>query len=111
MDVLDHLLLVVGAVLTVAVPTWISARNNKEIKDVKEQVTNGHKSPMRLDLDRVLERLEELSHFVMDIQRGVTGLRSDIVDEEARRRENVRELRDEIDRKFTELENRISPEK
>jgi hypothetical protein len=111
MDIVSHVLLIIGGVLTISVPTWITVRANKNIQDVKEQVTNGHTSPMRLDLDRVLQRLEDLSHFILEVQRGVSGLRSDLVDEEIRRRENVRELREEIDRKLTELEIKIQREK
>lgn len=107
MDVLDHVLLIFGAVLTVAVPTLITVRSNKNIKEVKEQVTNGHTSPMRQDLDRVLQRLEDMSHFILEVQRGVSGLRSDLIDEEARRRENIRELRGEFERKLSHLEEII----
>lgn len=109
MDVVDHILLIIGVAITIALPTWITAKAGKNIKEVKEQVTNGHTSPMRLDLDRVLQRLEELSHFVHEIQRGVSGLRSEIVDEGVSRRESVRQLREDLDRKLSELEDKIQP--
>ncbi|MFM8798741.1 MAG: DUF2746 domain-containing protein [Fluviibacter sp.] len=105
MDVVDHLLLIIGVVVTAAVPAWLSRR---DIRDVKNQVSNGHKSPMRLDLDRVLERLEALSHFVSEIGRGVHGLRTDLVDEESRRRESVKELRGDIERSRGECRAGIS---
>lgn len=111
MDVADHLLLIIGATATAAVPSWFAARNHKEISSVKDQVVNGHKSPMRDDLDRVLARLEELSSFLAEVGRGVSGLRSDLNDEEIRRRENIRELRSDmsdIDRKLAELEARLN---
>lgn len=121
MDVADHILLIIGVVVTAAVPAWLSRR---DIRDVKNQVSNGHKSPMRLDLDRVLERLEDLSRFVNEIGRGVRGLRAELIDEEGRRRENVHELRADIERsrgecrdgiahierRLFELENRIKPD-
>lgn len=125
MDVIDHLLLVLGVIGAAAVPSWFAARNHRELKDVKNQVVNGHKSPLRMDLDRVLERLEEVSSFVNEIFRGVSGLRSELVDEEARRRESVRELRtdmernrsqirdgiDQIEQRLLELERRMGPDK
>lgn len=103
MDVLDHLLLVLGAISVAAIPSWFAARNHKEIKDVKNQVVNGHKEPLRFDLDRVLQRLDDLTSFVTEVGRGVTGLRSDLADEESRRREGVRELRSDIDRHRSEF--------
>lgn len=107
MDVADHLLLIIGVVATAIVPSWFAARSHKEIRSVKDQVVNGHKSPMRDDLDRVLARLEELSNFLAEVGRGVSGLRSDLTDEESRRRENIRELRADIDRRLAEIEARL----
>ena len=108
MDVLDHLLLVMGVLLTVTVPTIISARSNKNIREVKEQVTNGHTSPMRLDLDRVLNRLEEMSVFILEVQRGVSGLRAELLDEEGLRRESVREVRSNMERNRNEIKAGMS---
>lgn len=108
MDVIDHFLLVVGVLITTMVPAWFAARNHKVIKDVKDQVVNGHKSPLRSDLDRVLARLDELSQFVVDISKGLAGLRSELGDEESRRRESVRELRGDADRNFAEIERKLS---
>jgi len=108
MDVFDHILLIIGAVVIAVVPGWYAAKSHRAIKDVKEQVVNGHKVPMRFDLDRVLERLEELFNTVSDVARGVHGLRADLSDEEARRRENVRELRTDIERNRGEIRHGIS---
>lgn len=108
MDVVDHLLLILGVVATAVIPSWFAARNHKEIRSVKDQVVNGHKSPMRDDLDRVLARLEELSNFLVEVGRGVSGLRSDLNNEEIRRRENIRELREDIDRKLAHIEARLN---
>ena len=124
LDVVDHFLLILGVIATAVVPSWFAARNHKEIKDVKDQVVNGHKSPMRFDLDRVLERLEDLSRFITEVGRGVQGLRTELVDEESRRRESVKELRSEmanhrnefrdgishIDARLIELERRFKPD-
>jgi predicted nucleic acid-binding Zn-ribbon protein len=108
MDILSHFLLVVGAIGVAAVPSWFAARNHREIKDVKDQVVNGHKVPLRFDLDRVLERLEEVSKYVTDVGRGVAGLRTELADEEVRRRENVRELRSDMERNREEVRDGIS---
>lgn len=118
MDIADHLLLVLGVLLTLVVPTWISAKKtHKDLKDVKDQVKNGHTNTnLRDDLDRVLERLEELSRHVTEIGRGFASHKSELVDEEIRRRESVKELRDDlrdgmahIEGRVTNLEGRIKP--
>jgi hypothetical protein len=54
MDVFDHLLLVLGVVGAAAIPSIFAARSHKEIKSVKDQVVNGHKVPMRFDLDKIV---------------------------------------------------------
>jgi hypothetical protein len=77
------------------IPGYMTARkNNKGIKEIRDQVVNGHgDKPLRLDLDRVIASLDALS-------KDVTGLRRDIADEENRRRDQIAELRDEVNRKL-----------
>lgn len=98
LDVVSQVLLIVGAIAVAAVPSWFSARNHRELQDVKNQVVNGHKSPLRADLDKVLERLDRMSHSIQDIDSGVKVLRAELLDEEIRRRENVRELHSDLER-------------
>ena len=93
LDIADHLLLILGVLLTTVVPTWFSTR--KTHRDL---------------------RLEELSKHVTEIARGFSGLKSELIDEEIRRRESVRELRGDlrdgishIEGRLTNLEHQIKP--
>ena len=72
------------------VPSWFAARNHRGISDIKNQVVNGHKSPMRSDLDLVLHSIDELS---TDIR----GLRQDLSEERNTRRTAVADLYTELD--------------
>lgn len=100
MDVVDHVLLILGAVSMTAIPSWFAVRNHKSIARVESQVVNGHKTPMRADLDKAILAIEALAH-------DVNGLRRDLADEEDRRRSHVRELREDFERKVTELNRRL----
>ena len=76
----------------VAVPSWLSAmKAHKGIQEVKDQVVNGHKTPMRADLDKALAAIEALAH-------DITGLRKDLAMEEDRRRIQIDDLRGDVDR-------------
>ncbi len=110
LDVADHLLLILGVLLTAVVPTWISSRKtHRDLRDVKDQVKNGHTNTnLRDDVDRVLERLEELSRHVNEITRGFSGLKSELIDEEVRRRESVKELRGDLRDGISHIEGRIN---
>jgi hypothetical protein len=110
LDVVDHLLLILGVLLTLVVPTWISSRKtHRDLKDVKDQVKNGHTNTnLRDDVDRVLERLEELSRHITEISRGFSGLKSELIDEEIRRRESVKELRGDLRDGISNIEGRLS---
>lgn len=74
-----------------AVPSYFAARNHQGIKDIKNQVQNGHTEPLRADLDRALEAIASLAH-------DVRGIRSDLMAEEERRRRDVAELETQIGR-------------
>jgi hypothetical protein len=91
-NLLDHLLLITGAVLVAAIPSWFSARNHKGIQEVKDQVKNAHSTNLRDDLDRAIVAIEDLSH-------DVRGLREDLAAEEGRRRQQVAELREDLNRR------------
>lgn len=122
-DLLSQIFLIIGAIAVAVIPSVYAARNHKGIKEVVFQTKNAHGTNLRDDLDRVLARLDELSKFINEISRGVSGLRSDLIDEEGRRRESVRELRSDaernrgelrsgmshIEQKLSELEDRIPP--
>lgn len=108
LDIVSQVLLVLGAVSIAVVPSWLSARNHQTLKDVKNQVVNGHKSPLRADLDIVLERLDRMSYSISDIDSNVKVLRAELIDEEVRRRENVRELHSDLERSRQDLRSGMS---
>ena len=83
----------IGVVLiaVAAVPSALAARNHKTIRDIKDQVVNGHTSPLRADLDRALAAIEALA---VDI----SGLRQELLMEETRRRTQISDLASDVDR-------------
>lgn len=84
----------------VAVPSWFAQRAHKSAEVIRNQVVNGHTEPMRADLDRAIEAINNLAH-------DVRGLRKDVYAEEERRHQSVKEIRDEVDWKFNELNRRL----
>ena len=99
LDVLDHLILALTGIGVVAIPSWLSARNHKSLRDIKDQVVNGHSSPMRADLDRAIAAIEALAQ-------DVRAIRHDLHEEEERRRDHIAELRDEVSRKIDAYKGR-----
>ena len=93
LDILDHIW--VGLVLlgVAAVPSFFSARNHKDIQEVKNQVKNAHTTNLRDDIDRAINAVETLGH-------DVRGIRTDLAAEEDRRRQQIRELRDDVERRL-----------
>lgn len=90
MDVVDHLWEGLVFLGVVAIPSWFAARNHKGIRDIKNQVVNGHTSPLRSDLDRAINAIDNLG---VDVR----GLRQDLAMEEDRRRTAVADLYSELD--------------
>jgi hypothetical protein len=100
LDILDHVwigLVVIGAAV---IPSLFAARNGRNIRRVSEQVSgvtaqvvNGHADapPLRVDLDRAITAIEQLG-------RDVHGLRTDLAAEEDRRRQQIAEVRDDVER-------------
>lgn len=110
LDLIDHLILAAAGVGVVAIPSWLAARNHRELKttqatvtQVRDQVVNGHADapPLRADLDRVIAAIDRLSN-------DVTAIRRDLADEESRRRDHVSELREELHRKVDDLHKRFA---
>jgi uncharacterized protein (UPF0264 family) len=93
-DIVDHLLLILGAICVAAVPSLFAARNHKGILEVKAQVKNAHSTNLRDDIDRAINAVENLGN-------DVRGIRSDLAAEEDRRREQIKELRDDVERRLS----------
>lgn len=91
----------------VAGPTWIAARTKRQIDDVhqhvrvvKEQVVNGHTSPMRSDLDGMKTDLTDarlaLSNLRDEVRGGFASVRADLAEERSARRDGDMGLCEEI---------------
>lgn len=103
LDFIDHVWVGLVFLAAAIIPSWYSRRNHKSLQGLESQISNGHGKdrPLRGDLDKAIEAIEALAS-------DVAGLRRDLVQEEERRFANVRELREEVDWKFTELNRRLS---
>lgn len=95
------------AVAMMTVPSWFAMKAHKSSEQVRNQVQNGHKTPMRADLDRAIGAIDQLGTEL-------SGLRRDLADEENRRRNHVQDvyaslqaLREDVDHKLSDLNNRF----
>lgn len=86
---------IIAVVLITAVPSWLAARNQKTIQAVKDQVVNGHTTPMRADLDSLRE---DIGGMRDEMRGGFSALRSDLAEERIARRSGDDMLRDQIGR-------------
>ena len=96
MDIVANLWIGLVVLAVAVIPGYMAAKKNaRGITEIRNQVVNGHADspPLRTDLDRVIASLDALA-------KDVTGLRRDIADEENRRRDQIAELRDEVNRKL-----------
>lgn len=96
LDIIANLWVGIVVLGLAVIPGYMTARKNqKGIQEIKSQVVNGHADapPLRTDLDRVIVAIDNLA-------KDVTGLRRDLADEENRRRDQIAELRDEVNRKL-----------
>lgn len=84
------------------VPSWFALRNHKGIhdirdktEDIKSQVVNGHADapPLRADIDRLLACVHALGA-------DISSLREELVAEAGLRRQQVQDLRDDVDHRF-----------
>lgn len=95
LDVFDHFIVVLGAIILAGVPSWFAARNHKGIKEVQAQVKNAHTTNLRDDVDKAINAVEQLSQ-------DFRGMRQDLAAEENRRRSEVAEL----ERRLSQLSRR-----
>jgi len=90
LDLLDHIWIGLVLIAVAAVPSIFAHRNGKKLDAVKNQVQNQHETNLRDDIDRAIAAVEMLAH-------DVRGLRSDLMAEEDRRRQQVQDLYTELD--------------
>lgn len=89
LDLLDHAWYGIVLIAVAAVPSWLSYRNHKSIKEVSDSVNN-RPTALRDDLDRAIAAIESLAH---DVQ----SMRRDLMAEEDHRRIQINDLREELD--------------
>lgn len=90
-DLVGNLWIGVVVIMAATVPSWMAAKKtHKSLSDIKDQVVNGHENPMRFDLDRVMQSIDEL-------RRDIRSLRSDLMSEEDHRRIQISDLREELE--------------
>jgi hypothetical protein len=95
LDVFDHFIVVAGAILLAAVPSWFAHRNHKGIRAITQEVKNAHTTNLRDDVDRAIDAIEKLGQ-------DFRGMRQDLAAEENRRRSEVAEL----ERRLTAMSRR-----
>jgi len=96
LDIIANLWVGLVVLALAVIPGYMAARkNHRGIQEIRDQVVNGHADapPLRTDLDRVIVAIDNLA-------KDVTGLRRDLDDSENRRRDQIAELRDEVNRKL-----------
>jgi len=96
LDIIANLWVGLVVLALAVIPGYMAARkNHRGIQEIRDQVVNGHADapPLRTDLDRVIVAIDALA-------KDVTGLRRDLDDSENRRRDQIAELRDEVNRKL-----------
>lgn len=107
MDIISNLWIGLVLIAVAAVPSVLSAKNQRGIKTIQNQVVNGHKDPLRVDLDRAIKSINELSGKLDSLSNGLSNLRDELIHEESRRRASVQELRDDFDRKLDSFVDRF----
>jgi gas vesicle protein len=103
-DIVDHIWIGLVGIVIAAVPSYFAHRNGKKIREIKEQVVNGHTDPLRFDLDKVIttldkltEKSDQLGHKVDILTSNVETLAVNVSDERVERRNQIRELREDVD--------------
>lgn len=95
LDLLANLWIGLVLIAVAAIPSWLTHRSHKTIRDIKDQVVNSHPSTnLRDDLDRAIAAIE---HMAEEIRADVRGLRKDLMAEEDHRRLQISDLRDELE--------------
>lgn len=58
-DWMDVLTIIVVTAM-IAVPSWLTLRNHKTIQKMDKSISNGHATPLRMDLDEVRDTLQQI---------------------------------------------------
>ena len=97
LDLLANVWIGLVLIAVAAIPSWLTHRSHKTIRDIKDQVVNSHPSTnLRDDLDRAIAAIE---HMAEEIRADVRALKQDLMAEEDHRRLQIADLREEIERR------------
>lgn len=69
---------IIAATAMVAVPSWLAARAGKTIKKVQDQVVNGHKTPMRADIDEIRGTLSFIKSDVHHVKTQLSQIQTEL---------------------------------
>lgn len=95
-DLVDHAWYGLVLIAVAGVPAWIAARTHRAIQQVKEQVVNGHRTPMRADMDLMRD---DIAGMRDEMRGGFAALRGDLTEERATRRSEDLAIREKIARR------------
>ena len=97
LDLLANVWIGLVLIAVAAIPSWLTHRSHKTIRDIKDQVVNSHPATnLRDDLDRAIAAIE---HMAEEIRADVRALKKDLMAEEDHRRLQIADLREEIERR------------
>lgn len=77
MDVLTILLVS----LIVAVPSWLSVRNSRQLSKLDKSISNGHSNPLRMDVDEMRDMLHHIRADMHGITQELGHIRAELRDE------------------------------
>ena len=99
LDILDHIWIGLVLIAVAGIPSYFAARNHKGIQAVKNQVVNGHTTPLRADLDAMRDNVCGIRD---EMRGGFTAMRDDLTEERQARRAGDDAIREEIARHHTD---------
>lgn len=91
---------IIAVAALISVPSWLTIRTHKTLDKVdqkvgvvKDQVVNGHTSPMRQDMD---EMRSALSNLRDEVRGGFSSVRADLDEERSARRDADMEIMEHV---------------
>lgn len=78
--------LLIAAVAIVLGVAWLSQHGaRRDLRAIKDQVKNGHTTPMRSDMDGMSDRLDDVLRDLRGVRQDIGGLRGELRSERAER--------------------------
>ncbi len=67
--------------LIVAVPSWLSLRNHKQLARMDKSISNGHTSPLREDVDEIRDTLGHIRADIHAVKSELGDIRHELREE------------------------------